>query len=160
MANQVILGNVRGKKGGKGDTGATPDIAVALRGLPAGSTPTVSRSGTNENPVLTFNMPALDQGTVVVFNMNSERTTATTSANFANIYSLISNKENVRFFVQVESGSYWELNYFYSVANYLTFEFNNGNFAIKFRWDANGVNNFIYGVDSIAFWTAETLASW
>lgn len=160
MANQVILGNVRGKKGDKGDTGATPDIAVALRGLPAGATPTVSRTGTNENPVLTFGVPSLNQGTVVVFEMDNGRTTATTTANFANISSLIRDKETVRFFVQVTSGSYWELNYFYSVADYLVFEANNGDYLIKFRWDATGVNNFTYSTIPISFWTAETLASW
>lgn len=53
----------KGDKGDKGDTGATgatgatPNISVTATGLPAGSSPTATRSGTNENPIITFGIP-------------------------------------------------------------------------------------------------------
>ena len=53
----------KGDKGDKGDTGATgatgatPNISVTATELPAGSSPTATRSGTNENPIITFGIP-------------------------------------------------------------------------------------------------------
>lgn len=44
-------------KGDKGDPGATPNISVNAEALPAGSAPTASRTGTNENPIITFGIP-------------------------------------------------------------------------------------------------------
>lgn len=43
--------------GPQGPTGATPQITTSATPLPIGSTPTVSQSGTAENPVLTFGIP-------------------------------------------------------------------------------------------------------
>lgn len=48
----------KGDKGDKGDTGATPNISVTATELPAGSSPTATRSGTNENPLITFGIPS------------------------------------------------------------------------------------------------------
>lgn len=51
-----------GEKGEKGDKGDTPNISAASQTLPAGSAASVSRSGTNENPVFTFGIPKGDKG--------------------------------------------------------------------------------------------------
>lgn len=54
----------KGDKGDKGDTGATgatgatPNISVTATELPAGSSPTATRSGTDENPLITFGIPS------------------------------------------------------------------------------------------------------
>ena len=56
-----------GEKGEKGDTGATgatgvtPNISVSATKLPAGSDPTATRTGTNENPIITFGIPSSDE---------------------------------------------------------------------------------------------------
>ena len=53
----------KGDKGDKGDTGATgatgatPNISVTATELPAGSSPTATRSGTDENPLIMFGIP-------------------------------------------------------------------------------------------------------
>lgn len=58
----------KGDKGDKGDTGATgatgatPNISVTATELPAGSSPTATRSGTNENPIITFGIPQASGG--------------------------------------------------------------------------------------------------
>ena len=61
-----VLTLPRGEKGDKGDkgdtgatgaTGATPNISVTATELPAGSLPTATRSGTDENPLITFGIP-------------------------------------------------------------------------------------------------------
>ena len=58
----------KGDKGDKGDTGATgatgatPNISVTATELPAGSSPTATRSGTNENPLITFGIPQASGG--------------------------------------------------------------------------------------------------
>lgn len=46
-----------GATGPKGDTGITPNIGVNAVELSAGSQPTATRSGTNENPLITFGIP-------------------------------------------------------------------------------------------------------
>ena len=57
-----------GEQGPKGDTGATgatgvtPNISVSATKLPAGSDPTATRTGTNENPIITFGIPSSDSG--------------------------------------------------------------------------------------------------
>lgn len=51
-----------GEKGEKGDKGDTPNISAASQTLPAGSAASVSRSGTNENPVFTFGIPKGEKG--------------------------------------------------------------------------------------------------
>ena len=43
--------------GNTGATGATPNISVLATALPAGSAPTATRSGTDENPTITFGIP-------------------------------------------------------------------------------------------------------
>ena len=61
-----VLTLPRGEKGDKGDkgdtgatgaTGATPNISVTASELPAGSPPTATRSGTDENPIIMFGIP-------------------------------------------------------------------------------------------------------
>lgn len=51
-----------GATGATGPTGATPSIAVAATALPAGSQPTATRSGTDENPIITFGIPGASGG--------------------------------------------------------------------------------------------------
>ena len=41
----------------KGDTGDMPVISVAGTSLPSSATPTVTKSGTDENPLITFGIP-------------------------------------------------------------------------------------------------------
>lgn len=48
----------QGEQGEQGPVGATPNIQVQVQGLAAGSQPTVSQTGSAENPVLTFGIPA------------------------------------------------------------------------------------------------------
>ena len=43
--------------GNTGAIGATPNISVSATDLPAGSTPTATRSGTDANPTITFGIP-------------------------------------------------------------------------------------------------------
>lgn len=52
----------QGPKGEKGDTGNTPDITIYVNSLPAGSTPTVIKSGTLDYPVYTIGIPKGDKG--------------------------------------------------------------------------------------------------
>ena len=52
----------QGPQGEPGATGATPNISVVATTLPAGSEASASRSGTNENPVITFGIPQGPQG--------------------------------------------------------------------------------------------------
>ena len=58
----VEVACLQGAKGDKGDKGDTPNISAASQTLPAGSAASVSRSGTNENPVFTFGIPKGDKG--------------------------------------------------------------------------------------------------
>lgn len=55
--NDAILNFVI-PRGDRGPTGATPDISVRVTGLPYGSSPTVSESGTPEAPIITLGIPA------------------------------------------------------------------------------------------------------
>lgn len=48
----------QGQQGQTGTTGATPNITATATELPIGSQPTVTRSGSNENPLLNFGIPA------------------------------------------------------------------------------------------------------
>lgn len=59
--NAAIL-NFTIPAGAAGPTGATPAISVQVSGLPAGSEPTVSVSGTPESPVISLGIPAGQQG--------------------------------------------------------------------------------------------------
>ena len=49
-------------EGQTGADGAVPNISVEAVGLPAGSVPTASRSGTDENPLFSFGIPKGDTG--------------------------------------------------------------------------------------------------
>ena len=51
-----------GAKGDKGDTGVTPNITATATTLPAGSSATVTKSGTAENPAFVFGIPKGDNG--------------------------------------------------------------------------------------------------
>jgi len=48
--------------GGGTGGGVTPDISAAVTGLPAGTPPTVTRTGPDATPLLTFGLPEGDQG--------------------------------------------------------------------------------------------------
>ena len=52
----------QGPKGDKGDTGNTPNITILVTQLPAGSLPTVEKSGTLDNPIYTLGIPKGDKG--------------------------------------------------------------------------------------------------
>lgn len=52
----------KGDKGDKGDTGITPVITATATTLPAGSSATVTKSGTAENPTFEFGIPKGDKG--------------------------------------------------------------------------------------------------
>lgn len=52
----------KGDKGDKGNTGAIPVITATATTLPAGSSATVTKSGTAENPTLAFGIPKGDKG--------------------------------------------------------------------------------------------------
>ena len=52
----------KGDKGDKGNTGATPVITATATTLSAGSSATVTKSGTAENPTLAFGIPKGDKG--------------------------------------------------------------------------------------------------
>lgn len=56
--NLIAVEDLKGGKGEKGDTGATPDIRIGtVTTLPAGSDATASMSGTAENPLLNLGIP-------------------------------------------------------------------------------------------------------
>lgn len=56
--NLIAVEDLKGGKGEKGDTGATPDIQIGtVTTLPAGSDATASMSGTAENPLLNLGIP-------------------------------------------------------------------------------------------------------
>lgn len=64
-------GNIRGPQGvqgATGPTGATPQISASATGLSAGSSPTVTVSGTTDNPILTFGIPAGAVGATFTYN--------------------------------------------------------------------------------------------
>lgn len=52
----------KGEKGDKGNTGATPVITATATTLSAGSSATVTKSGTAENPTFAFGIPKGDKG--------------------------------------------------------------------------------------------------
>ncbi len=52
----------KGDKGDKGNTGATPVITATATTLSAGSSATVTKSGTAENPTFAFGIPKGDKG--------------------------------------------------------------------------------------------------
>ena len=57
-----VTNGAKGDKGEKGDTGATPNITATATTLPAGSSATVTKSGTAENPAFAFGIPKGDKG--------------------------------------------------------------------------------------------------
>ena len=57
-----VTNGAKGDKGDKGDTGATPNITATATTLPAGSSATVTKSGTAENPAFAFGIPKGDKG--------------------------------------------------------------------------------------------------
>lgn len=57
-----VTNGAKGDKGDKGDTGVTPNITATATTLPAGSSATVTKSGTAENPTLAFGIPKGDKG--------------------------------------------------------------------------------------------------
>lgn len=52
----------KGDRGDTGETGATPNISATATTLPAGSSASVTKSGTAENPVFTFGIPKGETG--------------------------------------------------------------------------------------------------
>ena len=54
----TVTNGEKGPQGATGATGATPQITVQVQGLAAGSQPTVSQTGTAENPTITLGIPA------------------------------------------------------------------------------------------------------
>ena len=54
----TVTNGEKGDTGATGATGATPQITVQVQGLAAGSVPTVSQTGTAENPTITLGIPA------------------------------------------------------------------------------------------------------
>lgn len=61
-ASSTTFTVTNGANGVKGDTGATPNITASATTLPAGSSATVTKSGTAENPTFTFGIPKGEQG--------------------------------------------------------------------------------------------------
>lgn len=57
-----VTNGAKGDKGEKGDTGATPNITATATTLPAGSSATVTKSGTAENPAFAFGIPKGEKG--------------------------------------------------------------------------------------------------
>lgn len=150
MADQIIIGNVRGRDGQRGATGATPNIDVAIVGLPAGSDPTISKSGNVDNPTITFGIPALDQGYTVGFT--TDKSTVSTVADFASTYALMQERANIRFFLDItEDDAYYELGYSLDETNEkASFFVKSSSLAVSFDWDANGLSNFIYMTNAVS----------
>lgn len=57
-----VTNGAKGDKGDKGDTGVTPNITATATTLPAGSSATVTKSGTAENPAFAFGIPKGEKG--------------------------------------------------------------------------------------------------
>lgn len=122
MADQILIGDIRGKSGNRGQTGSTPLINVAIDNLPAGSTPTVGVSGSVDSPLITFGIPAQDAGTVVVFNHQGGQSVPTidipenktAQEYWQEIYDLASQREIVRFFYVIpnDANSFWDMQYY------------------------------------------------
>lgn len=74
-----------GQTGQTGQTGATPNISMTATSLPADSAPTVTKSGTLENPIFELGIPAASGGSGGG-GIKSEILTS------SNLYSLISDK--------------------------------------------------------------------
>lgn len=75
-----------GEQGAKGDTGATgatgvtPNISVSATKLPAGSDPTATRTGTNENPIITFGIPSSGETPHITITASASATSGTITA--------------------------------------------------------------------------------
>lgn len=155
MANQIVIGDIRGKVGDRGATGNTPNIDVAVNPLPSGSTPTVTieKTGTHtkDDPLITFGIPVLGSGYVVVFNANSNNTRASTIADFNEIYPLAVNRDNVRFFLVAGDGVSYELSYAVDEINGNIRFFNKEkDISIAFKWTADDVEDFMFKTNTLA----------
>lgn len=60
--NQGKLQGPKGDTGEQGPQGATPNISVTATQLPSDAQPTATRSGTDENPIITFGIPQASGG--------------------------------------------------------------------------------------------------
>lgn len=160
MADQIIIGNIRGRDGQRGATGATPNIDVDIVGLSAGSDPTVSISGNVDNPTITFGIPAFDQGYTVSFS--TDKSTVTTSADFASTYALMQTQANIRFFLSVPTDDvYYDLDYSLDEANEVaSFSVKFKSLSVSFDWDANGLSNFIYRPNTVADIVYTVVTEW
>ncbi|KAA4688851.1 hypothetical protein F3B35_25525, partial [Bacteroides intestinalis] len=59
---EIVLGPVLAVWGDVGPTGITPEIDIKVSALSAGQLPTISKSGTAENPSFTLGIPKGDKG--------------------------------------------------------------------------------------------------
>ena len=71
---------IPGTNGATGATGATPNISVSATELPAGSAPTATRSGTDENPIITFGIPKSLQLKTIDLPITEQTKTTTLSS--------------------------------------------------------------------------------
>lgn len=171
MADQILIGDIRGKSGNRGQTGNTPIISVAMDNLSAGSTPTVDVSGSVDTPLITFGVPAQDAGTVIVFNHQSTQSAPTISVPqgktaqeyWEEIYDLVSARENVRFFYNLgDEEGFVELNYYLQIADTPSIKlYMRGiDFTVWFNWLSDGtIDNYKY-IQSIFVVEEGTKAIW
>ncbi len=97
--------NLKGQKGDTGETGATgatPNISVSATTLSPGSQATATRSGTNENPHITFGIPKGEPGDAGDFD-DSLSETSTNAVQNKIITNELNKKENKRISTDTKS---------------------------------------------------------
>lgn len=77
FASKGDIGTI-GPAGATGATGVTPNISVNATELSAGSVPTATRSGSDENPIITFGIPKSISATTKTISVSSCTRSATT----------------------------------------------------------------------------------
>ena len=90
-----------GATGAPGPTGATPNISVTATALPAGSAPTATRSGSNENPIINFGIPDLSTNPTIIAGQNVESINGLSYSNLREFVSYFNERLNKTFWSRI-----------------------------------------------------------
>lgn len=170
MANQILIGDIRGKQGLQGETGFTPHIEVELNPLPAGSSPSVTidpstdgeSTRTWEYPLLTFNLPVGVTELEYTVSFETDKSTITTTNNFAETYELLVDGTQIPMALSVPTDSkIYNLQYALDTENEnIILTMKSQNTQCSFVWTADGLSDFVYRENTIGNFTYTVVKTW